>query len=80
MRLTKRLSSSDEIRLPSEERHVQVGLGQISIISASKEDSGFYKCLVLSLKGERYETLFHLKVVGEYQKQNQNKTIRMRSV
>uniref|UniRef100_T1KP14 Uncharacterized protein n=1 Tax=Tetranychus urticae TaxID=32264 RepID=T1KP14_TETUR len=51
-------------RLPFEERHIHVGLGKINILSVSKEDAGFYKCIVSSLNGERYESNLYLHVVA----------------
>ncbi|XP_074599445.1 cell adhesion molecule Dscam1-like isoform X2 [Brevipalpus obovatus] len=54
----------DDRRLPSEERHVHIGLGRVNIVSLTKEDAGFYKCIVSPLDGERYENLFHLRIVA----------------
>ena len=51
--------------MPFDERHIHIGQGRMNIVSVNKDDYGQYKCVVVSLNGEKYETIFHLQVVGK---------------
>ena len=51
-------------RLPLDERHSVPAIGKITINQVEKSDEDVYKCVVLSLSGERREQTFHLRVSG----------------
>ena len=41
-------------------------MGKLTINQVEKSDEDVYKCVVLSLSGERLEQTFHLKASGPY--------------
>ena len=51
-------------RLPLDERYSKPSLGKITINQVEKSDEDVYKCVVLSLSGERMEQTFHLRASG----------------
>jgi len=53
-------------RLPFEDRHSVSASGKITINHVEKTDEDVYKCVVLSLNGERSEQTFQLKVSGVF--------------
>ncbi|XP_054158871.1 cell adhesion molecule DSCAM-like [Oppia nitens] len=51
-------------RLPLDERHSQPSIGRLAIASVDSTDQDMYKCVVLSLSGQRMEQTFHVKVIA----------------
>ncbi|CAG2164692.1 unnamed protein product [Oppiella nova] len=49
-------------RLPLDERHSQPSIGRLTISHVDRTDEDVYKCVVLSLSGQRMEQTFHLRV------------------
>ena len=56
---------TDERRLPLDERHTASSAGTVHFNSIAKEDAGLYKCVIVSLNGDRSEASILLKVAGK---------------
>lgn len=56
---------TDDRRLPLDERHSASSAGTLHFSSIAKEDSGLYKCVIVSVNGDTSEATIHLKVAGK---------------